>query len=286
LIGLNGLFKIFTRAFPQKQKEIFISVFLVPSVLFWTSGILKEGILAFALGMFLYSFTKMITLERRMIHIFSFACSLLLLVFLKIYTLIMLLPGLFAFWWSIKTNYKNTFIKFSIVYLLYFIGLFNLKYINANYDFAEIMYWKQHNSIGYAQFMNSGSFVQPPLVNPGVHSIIKNSPQALLNAFILPNWNQIRNPFALIASLENLAIILLIIISVIYSAKLPDYQRPVFYLSLFFVVFLFALIGLTTPLIGSMVRYKVPALPFLLSMLVMILNKEKISARSGFPFRN
>jgi hypothetical protein len=277
LTGLNGLFKIFTAFFPGKEKEIFISVFLVPSVLFWTSGILKEGILAFALGMFLYSFTRIISTRSPWKHIFSFGFSLLLLIYLKIYTLLMILPGMIAYGWSVKTNCKNVFLKFSVTYLVYFIFLFNLKHINPNYNLTEIIYWKQHNSIGYAKFMNSGSFVEPPLLmEPTIKSIIKNTPHGLLNAFILPNWNHIHNPFAMAAALENLGIILIIVFTIIFSKRLSNHQKPIFYLSLFFVIFLFALIGLTTPLIGSMVRYKVPALPFLLAMLVMVLNKEKV----------
>ncbi|MEO5571612.1 MAG: hypothetical protein ABIT08_16845 [Bacteroidia bacterium] len=277
LIGLNGLFKIFSKFFPGKEKILFAATFLVPSVLFWTSGILKEGILVFALGMFLYSFTKIVSEKIYLKHIFSFVATLLILFYLKIYTLLMIIPGIIAYGWSVKTNYKNTFVKFSVAYFIYFLVLFNLKYINPNYNFAEIAYWKQHNSIGYAKFMNSGSFVEPPLLQPNAQSVISKSPHGLLNAFILPNWNHIHNPFALIAALENLGIILIIIICLIFSKKLNDNQKPVFYLSLFFVIFLFALIGLTTPLIGSMVRYKVPALPILLSLLVMIVDKEKIS---------
>jgi hypothetical protein len=270
LMGLNGLYKIFSEAFPGKEKEFFISVFMIPSVLFWTSGILKEGILVFSLGIFLYSFTRMISARPYVRRIFSFFACLMILVFLKIYTLMMIIPGMFAYWWSIKTNNKNCFLKFSVTYLLYFLILFNLKYVNPNYNLSEIIYWKQHNSVTFAKYMNAGSFVEPPLVSPDVRSIIKNAPHALINTSILPNWNQIHNPFALTAALENLLIIIAIFISIIFSEKIKDDQKPVFYLSLFFVVFLFTLIGLTTPLIGSMVRYKVPALPFLLSMMVMI----------------
>ena len=275
LIGLNGLYKIFLEAFQEKEKEIFISVFLVPSVLFWTSGILKEGILVFSLGIFLYSFTKMISARPYVRRIFSFFVCLVILVYLKIYTLMMIIPGMVAYWWCMKTSYKNCFKKFSISYFLYFILLFNLKSINSNYNLSEIIYWKQHNGITFAKYMNAGSFVEPPLVDPDVRSIVKNIPHALLNTFIFPNWNQIHNPFALAAALENLLIMIVIFMSIIFSASLKSHQKPVFYLSLFFVFFLFTLIGLTTPLIGSMVRYKVPALPFLISMMVMILNKEK-----------
>ncbi len=278
LTGLNGLFKIFSGFFPGKEKELFVAAFLVPSVLFWTSGILKEGILVFALGIFLYSFTKLVSAKPSLKHVLSFGTGLLLLVYLKIYTLMMIIPGMIAYGWSVKTNYKNVLLKFSATYFLYFIFLFNLKYINPNYNLAEIIYWKQHNSIAYAKYMNSGSFVEPPLLmEPTINSIIIKAPHALLNAFILPNWNHIHNPFAMTAALENLGIILIIGLTIIFSKRLDNNQKPLFYLSLFFMIFLFTLIGLTTPLIGSMVRYKVPALPFLLSMLAMILNKEKIS---------
>jgi hypothetical protein len=42
------------------------------------------------------------------------------------------------------------------------------------------------------------------------------------------------------------------------------------------VLLLFVLIGLTTPILGAMVRYKIPGLPFLLIVFLLMLDKEKL----------
>jgi ABC-type polysaccharide/polyol phosphate export permease len=50
-----------------------------------------------------------------------------------------------------------------------------------------------------------------------------------------------------------------------------------FYPALFFVVTMFVMIGLVTPIIGAIVRYKVPALPFLALLLITHINFSKIN---------
>jgi len=55
ILGLTALFKAFLPYFENGKKLLFIAVFLIPSVLFWSSGVLKEGLLFFGIGMFLYA---------------------------------------------------------------------------------------------------------------------------------------------------------------------------------------------------------------------------------------
>ncbi len=74
-------------------------VFLLPSVLFWGSGVLKESLLLFALGTFLlYSMRATrgtIGFPAAALMLFSLA----LMFFLKIYVIASLLPGLVAYVW-------------------------------------------------------------------------------------------------------------------------------------------------------------------------------------------
>ena len=44
-LGLTGLYKSFVPFLSNKKKELFIIIFLIPSVLFWGSGVLKEGLI-------------------------------------------------------------------------------------------------------------------------------------------------------------------------------------------------------------------------------------------------
>jgi hypothetical protein len=43
-----------------------------------------------------------------------------------------------------------------------------------------------------------------------------------------------------------------------------------------FTIVLFLIIGLTTPIIGAIVRYKIPALPFLVFGLLLCVNNTQI----------
>lgn len=276
LTGLTGIYKLFIEDTSGKEKYFFVAIYLLPSVLFWTSGILKEGLLLFALGLFLYSFVKLVRKDFSVKYIFTFLMTFLLLIYLKIYILVILFPGLIAFYWTMKTNSKLAFIKFILVYLTFFIVLYCLKFLNPEYDIAQIIYWKQHNSIAYAKYFKSGSLVQPPLLEPNAAVIIYKSPHAFLNTIILPGWKYVSNPFSFLASLENSFIILSIIISIVFSQKIKREHQPLFLFSLFYVVLLFILIGLTTPVLGAMVRYKVPALPFLVSISIMVVNDKKL----------
>jgi hypothetical protein len=45
---------------------------------------------------------------------------------------------------------------------------------------------------------------------------------------------------------------------------------------------MFILTGLITPVMGAIVRYKVPALPFLMILLVMLIDKEKLIKKIPF----
>ncbi len=54
LLGLTALFLFFQEYFSDRLKLLYLSIFLLPSVLFWGSGVLKEGLLLFSLGFLIY----------------------------------------------------------------------------------------------------------------------------------------------------------------------------------------------------------------------------------------
>ena len=58
LIGLTGIYKTFIPYLQDKKRELLFAVFLLPSALFWGSGVLKEGLIFFALGLLIYYTTK------------------------------------------------------------------------------------------------------------------------------------------------------------------------------------------------------------------------------------
>ena len=122
--------------------------------------------------------------------------------------------------------------------------------------------------------MQSGSLINIPSLSPDISSFIKCSPLALFNTLFRPSVFEANSLMMWPAAFENLLIIFMIFLAIVFFDK-KGINKNIFYPFLFSVLFMFLLTGLITPVIGAMVRYKVPALPFLMIILVMMIDKEK-----------
>lgn len=274
LFGLTCLYKCFLNLVAEKERLLFILLFFLPSVMFWNSGILKEGLLIFALGKFIYCLYKIIE-QKKSYYFIPAVLSLCLLLIIKMYVLLILIPGIIAWLWSSRRNNEFVFFRFVASYSAFFLFFTLLKYVYPQLDFADIVYWKQVNSIKFAGYMQSKSIIFPPAIENSTWSLMENSPISFVKTLIQPMLGQAHNPFAVAAAIENIFILLIILITVLFSKIPPQKSLPLLFLFLFFVVFLYILIGFTTTTAGSLVRYKVPALPFLIFILLLFFNIEK-----------
>lgn len=105
---------------------------------------------------------------------------------------------------------------------------------------------------------------------PNYKSIFALFPEAFMNVFFRPFIFDVENVFSFFACAENFVIILLILI-VLWNFKKPEKSiQKIIIFSFLFVFTLYTLVGLTTPVLGAAVRYKVPAIPFLILSLFLI----------------
>ena len=77
------------------------------------------------------------------------------------------------------------------------------------------------------------------------------------------------------ASLEN-ALIIMVLLATLFFVRLRNMAQPEVWCCLSFITILFVLIGLTTPVLGALVRYKVPTLPFLGILLLFMTDDTRI----------
>lgn len=127
-LGLFALYKFFLSVFKTKSVLIYLVVFYIPSVVFWGSGVLKEGLLLFSLGILLLSFYELFFLKQ-----FSFKYGMLLFIstFLllinKNYLLLVILPPLLAYYIVERYNIKRVFLFFSLfhfmLFVLFYVGI-------------------------------------------------------------------------------------------------------------------------------------------------------------------
>jgi len=88
-IGEWLLYRSFKAYFKGKEFLLLLILLFIPSVYFWTSGVLKESIVVFLLGTFVYSaFKLLLKKERKLKYILIFIVSVFLFVFIKPYVLL------------------------------------------------------------------------------------------------------------------------------------------------------------------------------------------------------
>ncbi|MCW3085565.1 MAG: hypothetical protein JWP12_2931 [Bacteroidetes bacterium] len=282
LTGLTAIYKTFVTQLPDKKRELLFAVFLLPSVLFWGSGVLKEGLIFFALGLLIYYSNRLFSIKSIVICI----AMALLLAFSKFYVWLAIFPGIVFLFWINKTSTKNTGLKFAAVMIIIVaIGL-NIDSFTPiqnplvtlsqkQFEFNQLAYGNltdaNHNPIPVA-----GSIIKIDTLQPTITSFLKNAPRALLNTTFRPYLSESRSPTMLLAALETFVIIMVMIIcfSFIRPFKKIKWEYVLFCLS--FVIIQFLIIGETTPVLGAAARYKTIALPFLVIAFLFILDKGKL----------
>ncbi|MDL2262095.1 hypothetical protein LJC11_01165, partial [Bacteroidales bacterium OttesenSCG-928-I21] len=290
-LGCFALYKAFKIMLPNLNKYLLIFIcFLIPSCWFWTSGILKEGIMMFALGFCVLFYCKLINkfTLKDIVGFVIFAC---LLAISKVYVLPALIPAFIFLLASKKMKIKFQFILFISIFAVSAVFVVLSDKI-IGYNILETISGKQNNFINYLSINNdAGSNFDLTQMNPNVKSFVKLIPEGLINSFFRPFISDINSPAVFFSFLEILLFCLLTFISLLFFRKPNDETMRFILFSTIYILFLYVVIGVYTPNIGALVRYRTPALPFLVAILFCLVNWNKLSSKLGFlkskiSFRN
>ncbi|MBD00015.1 MAG: hypothetical protein CL841_01445 [Crocinitomicaceae bacterium] len=278
LMGFVGevlIFKSLIKKFEFKYpKFLFWSIVLFPSIFLWSSGILKEPMIIFSFGLILNSLIP----KRKWANISSFIVAILIIFKVKFYIFICVFPALISYIISEKTKLKPPRIIFTICVIMAVI-IFALGKMNNNYNPLKILSQKQNDFITLSELFDTGSAYKITPIEPSITSLLKAIPKGVVNGFFRPFPNNINNLLQLFPLIENLLLYLMIAYlffkMIFLKIKINQDVKNILWNSLFFITMLFILIGISTPVIGALVRYKVPGLLFLIIVINLMYDQFK-----------
>jgi hypothetical protein len=257
-LGSYWLFRLFMELSASKITS-YIAAFLLPSTVFWSSGILKEALLFFALGGFLYSLFQLYQ-RFRLDFLFLGILSLFLLSFLKIYILIALLPLVVITWIWARTGSWRMLYSSAIGFLALF-ALSQLLFF-SEWSILSTLQGKQFDFIQMAHAVNAGSIVPIIPMDGRLTTVLALIPLGIWNVLVYPDLSMLKNGQSIVAFTENI-LILLVLLGAIFRLKGISWKLDWRFPMLVFSLAVFSLVGMTAPVVGAMVRYKAPVLPFL-----------------------
>jgi len=274
--GLWGIYKVFESKTKTFTFFKVVAIFFLPSVFFWTSGLLKEGLLSLGFGLLFYHIDRFLNNKATLKSALVIAACIFLLLLSKFYVLVAAIPGFLFLLLHKYLNIKSIGIKLLLTHGIFIIlAWFSDPLVGIN--FPNIIANKQHDFINQTNSMNEvGSAINIGKLDSTFTTLIINTPKALFNSLLRPTVFEVKNTPMLMAAAENTLIVILIILSIAFFRK-KYLNEPLFWFSISFCTILFCLIGLTTPVLGALVRYKAPALPFLGMIFIYLIDNDKIN---------
>ncbi len=283
MMGLTGIFRIFLKVLPTKKFWLIILVYLMPSTLLWTSGMIKETFLIFSIGLLLYTLhnyqqQKKLTPQQITGIVFFGFC----LLNIKSYILFAIIPGIIA--WMICNRMKNRkWITALSVHIIYFGFLIAAAPLITGSSVAELLRDKQDEFNHLAIREHAKSVIDLPVIENSTLSLVKNAPNAFIVVLCRPYPGESMNPLMILAALENLFLVGFCIFCLPGFRKSANDNLPAaFFLAIYFSIIMFILIGLVTPVIGAIVRYKVPAIPFLMFSFLCLAPADRFTKSPRF----
>ena len=266
--GLIALFKVFNDLFPGKKLNIIIGLFLLPSTLFWCSGIHKDGLILSATGILIYIIYFSLKNTFKVKYIAPLLISAVLIFSLRNYVLFALIIGIFC-WVHVEKNNRKPLKTFGFIYLIGVIIFFTIPLLVPALNFPAYLANKQMEFLK----LEAGSIAINSSLQPSLSSFVSFFPAAIDMAFLRPHPNEMRNLSYLPAAAEVILLFALILFCLVQAYRnRANYNKAFLIFCLFFAFSILLICGYTIPFTGAIVRYRSFSFPFLITPLLCSVN--------------
>lgn len=266
----------------KAHRLLAITMLYTPSMWFWGSGLIKDSLCMGCLGITIHALYNAFIKKQPGIREFTAAlvCFFLLLT-IKAYIALVLLAAIVLFAVTLFiSRLKNRIAKAFSLLLILSAGALVFNFFLA--PFVNSIIEDTMNTID--SFKNvyesmdadgsSGSGFAVKNLDFTVSGILLNSPAAILTTLYRPFLWEIRNLMMVFSSIESficLASFLYLLFKLrVFGFFSTLFSSPYTIFAMLFVVILSLIIGFTTFNFGTMVRYRIPVLPFYAFMLISI----------------
>lgn len=272
LIGSWSLFIALKKVSRIKTATIFTVMFLIPSVVIWGSGILKDSITISALFLAIACLINLIELRIRSIfHFLILALCLYVIFIVKVYVLVSFVPIIFL-WMYLKNISKisswavKTLVAPALLAFFGFIAFYSATLAGASsdrYNLESIPKWSKITAYDLSQGWgkDAGSTYVLGELDGTWDTMLSYTPAAINVSLFRPYIWESSNLLMVMTAIESF-FLLILTLSFIRRLILGRSQidRISLLLILFSLSFAFA-IGVSTFNFGALARYRIPILP-------------------------
>jgi hypothetical protein len=271
--GPVALYRVFIKLFPSQKIALIFCIFLLPSVIFFSSAIHREGLIFLSISMVVYHLFFIIKNNNYTFkNVLATLFFLIIILLIRNFVFIILLPALIA-WMVAERNPKYSFAVFVGIYVVLGILFFCSAYLPPSYNLPAHVSSRQLDFIQIAKRGASSININP--LYQGFRSFFNNIPQALNHSFMRPYLTEHLNFLYTLSAIEIFLYEILFLLFIFFRKK-DLISTPLIYFSVFLTVSMFLVIGYTIPIIGAIARYRSIYFPFIMIPVICNIDWNKI----------
>ena len=271
LFGPIALFRVMNDVFPGKKLAVLGATFLVPSFLYWTSGLHKDGLIFLGMALMVYQLYNIIRGNKKIgLRLGMILLALLVILALRNFLVLLIIPAFLT--WFAASRIKASPVKiFGVAYLLLLVVFFGARYFYPALDFPKAVSERQDAFVGLTG--NSAVAVTP--LQPTIKGFVNNAPQAFTLSTLRPYPSDVRHLLSLAAAIEINLLLLLFAILLIWR-RTEAQLDPFITFCIFLSFSIFLMVGYTVNFLGAIVRYRSIVLPFLVVPMIALIDWDRI----------
>jgi len=298
-LGCWALYRVFYDLAPHLHWPLALAILFLPSMWFWSTGIMKDSIVIGALGFFVNGiYYSIISKKKKLLRsIFFIIMGAYLMKNIKIYVLVAIFPATVVWvFFMIKERIKNDTLRklatpvfFSVgavggVIAIQVLGSVFSEYTLEGFleEAAKVQWW-----LKLSTERDNGTGYDLGVLDPSLGGLIAAFPKAVNVALFRPYPWEATKIIVLPSAAEALftlgfTVYVFFKVGVIKTLKAILGDPVILFCLIFAIIFAFA-VGFTSFNFGALARYKIPCLPFYYVAMILLLDKVKKPAIAPMP---
>ncbi len=281
-LALWRLFVFFVENYNLTYRVAAFCTIYIPSLLIWSSSIFKDTVTFTALcWLFICGYHVFIRPRRLPINIAVFIFSAYLIASVKVYILAAFLPFyIFYVFGALKDRISNPGLRKIITPIVIVVSVAAIVFVMGN--LGDLLGRYALDSVvetasltyGYIAELSAGSAYNLDVDYSSLPSLLKSIPAGINVTLFRPYPWEYLKPFTLFASAESMVLLYLTIkvlrkvgLNGFFSALASD---STIQFCLFFSLLFAFMVGISASNFGTLVRYKIPVLPFYTLFLALL----------------
>ncbi|HEY8936930.1 MAG TPA: hypothetical protein VIM65_17005 [Cyclobacteriaceae bacterium] len=262
------LFQALIKYFPAYKLAFIISCLCIPTVVFWSSGVIKESLELASLFLITSVFLKFWMKDKiNVIDVSLLLCSVWVLWQVKYYYAAILLPVLITaivvhkLYGVVKSD--NPFVELGLWLGVFIFPMLIVSFLKPNFHTDNFLNVIVKNYYAYLQYSKPNAVIHYFSLQATAKSILLNSPWALFSCLFRPFFWEAGNVFQVVASIENTILFVLTLFAIPHLKRaLTSEYRLLFLSMMVYVVLLGVFLALSAPNFGTLSRFRAGFIPF------------------------